>query len=404
MVINKLLIDNFLKSVLLMKRECLTIIGTAHVSAESVDEVKDTIYEIQPDRVAIELDFARYTKIKNRMNGIEEDDTISVTKIIKENKVGLFLVTTILSYFQSKIGAEVDVAPGSEMIGAIEAAEDLGIPIALIDRNINTTLERALNRMSFIDKIKFLYGILATDTDDEEIDIEELKNPDKLDDLLEMFKDEAPGIYEVLVHERDAYLAGSLLRIPEDKVVAVVGAGHQPGINKYLDNPETIPPLEELNKIIDKKGIPWTKILLALIPILFVVIFFLAFFSGINITYNLYQFVAISMAMGFLGSILSGSKIQSAIVGGLVAPLTIIHPLLAAGWFSGLTEAKYRKVRQSDISNLAHFEGFKELWHNNIFRILLVVIGTNLAVSIATLVILPSQVFFPLFVQLFGGG
>lgn len=404
MVINKLLIDNFLKSVLLMKRECLTIIGTAHVSAESVDEVKDTIYEIQPDRVAIELDFARYTKIKNRMNGIEEDDTISVTKIIKENKVGLFLVTTILSYFQSKIGAEVDVAPGSEMIGAIEAAEDLGIPIALIDRNINTTLERALNKMSFIDKIKFLYGILATDTDDEEIDIEELKNPDKLDDLLEMFKDEAPGIYEVLVHERDAYLAGSLLRIPEDKVVAVVGAGHQPGINKYLDNPETIPPLEELNKIIDKKGIPWTKILLALIPILFVVIFFLAFFSGINITYNLYQFVAISMAMGFLGSILSGSKIQSAIIGGLVAPLTIIHPLLAAGWFSGLTEAKYRKVRQSDISNLAHFEGFKELWHNNIFRILLVVIGTNLAVSIATLVILPSQVFFPLFVQLFGGG
>ena len=404
MVINKLLIDNFLKSVLLMKRECLTIIGTAHVSAESVDEVKDTIYEIQPDRVAIELDFARYTKIKNRMNGIEEDDTISVTKIIKENKVGLFLVTTILSYFQSKIGAEVDVAPGSEMIGAIEAAEDLGIPIALIDRNINTTLERALNKMSFIDKIKFLYGILATDTDDEEIDIEELKNPDKLDDLLEMFKDEAPGIYEVLVHERDAYLAGSLLRIPEDKVVAVVGAGHQPGINKYLDNPETIPPLEELNKIIDKKGIPWTKILLALIPILFVVIFFLAFFSGINITYNLYQFVAISMAMGFLGSILSGSKIQSAIVGGVVAPLTIIHPLLAAGWFSGLTEAKYRKVRQSDISNLAHFEGFKELWHNNIFRILLVVIGTNLAVSIATLVILPSQVFFPLFVQLFGGG
>ena len=165
-------------------------------------------------------------------------------------------MTTVLSYFQSKIGEEVDVAPGSEMVGAIEAAEDLGIPLALIDRNINTTLERALNRMSFIDKIKFLIGLLTTDTDDEEIDIEELKNPDKLDDLLEMFKDEAPGIYEVLVHERDAYLAGSLLRIPEDKVVAVVGAGHQPGINRYLDNPETIPPLEELNKIIDKKGIP----------------------------------------------------------------------------------------------------------------------------------------------------
>ena len=386
-----------------MKRECLTIIGTAHVSSESVNEVKDKIYEIQPDRVAIELDYGRYTKLKKSMRGIEEDESISVTTIIKENKVGLFLVTTVLSYFQSKIGAEVDVAPGSEMIGAIEAAEDLGIPIALIDRDINTTLERALNRMSFIDKIKFLYAILSSDTDDEEIDIEDLKNPEKLDDLLEMFKDEAPDIYEVLVHERDAFLAGSILRIPEDKVIAVVGAGHQPGINRYLDNPESIPPLEELNKIIDKKGLPWSKIILALIPILFVVIFFLAYFNGINITYNLYEFIAISMLMGFLGSILSGSKIQSAIVGGVVAPLTIIHPLLAAGWFSGLTEAKYRKVRQSDIKNLAHFESFKDLWHNKILRILLVVIGTNIAVSIATLVILPSQVFIPLFMQIFGG-
>ncbi len=386
-----------------MKRECLTIIGTAHVSSKSVDEVKDKIYEIQPDRVAIELDLGRYTKLKKSMMGIEEDESISVTKIIKENKVGLFLVTTVLSYFQSKIGDEVDVAPGSEMIGAIEAAEDLGIPIALIDRDINITLERALNRMSFIDKIKFLYAILTSDTGDEEIDIEDLKNPEKLDDLLEMFKDEAPDIYDVLVHERDAFLAGSILRIPEDKVIAVVGAGHQPGINKYLDNPETIPPLEELSKVIDKKGIPWTKVILALIPILFIVIFFLAFFSGINITYNITEFILISMLMGFLGSILSGSKIQSAIVGGVVAPLTIIHPLLAAGWFSGLTEAKYRKVRQSDIKNLAHYESFKDLWHNNIFRILLVVIGTNVAVSIATLVILPSQVFIPLFMQIFGG-
>ena len=182
-----------------------------------------------------------------------------------------------------------------------------------------------------------------------------------------------------------------------------MGAGHQPGINAYLDHPETIPPLEELNRIEDNKGIPWTKIILALIPILFVVIFFLAYFNGINITWNIYEFVAISMIMGFLGSILSGSKIQSALVGGLVAPLTIIHPLLAAGWFSGLTEAKYRKVRQRDIKNLANIESFRDLWNNNIFRILLVVIGTNLAVSIATLVILPSQVFIPLFMKIFGG-
>ena len=389
-----------------MKRECLTIIGTAHVSSQSVEEVKDAIYEQQPDVVAIELDKGRYIRLKKEMMGIEEDDTISVTQIIKENKVGLFLTTTLLSYFQSKIGADVDVKPGSEMIGAIEACEDLKIPIALIDREINTTLQRALNKMGFREKAKFLYGLLASvfgDDDGDEIDIEDLKNPENIDDLMEMFKDEAPSVHEVLVKERDAYLAGKILQIPQDHVIAVVGAGHKPGIINYLDNPETLPPLHELEDIEKKGGIPWLKIILALIPISFVVIFFLAYINGINIAWNIYDFVVISMIMGFLGSILSGSKIQSAIVGGVVAPLTIIHPLLAAGWFSGLTEAKFRKVRKRDIQSLAHVESFKDLWHNNIFRILLVVIGTNLGVSIATLVILPSQVFIPLFMKLFGG-
>ena len=390
-----------------MRRECLTIIGTAHVSEESVNEVKDTIYEQHPDIVAIELDRGRYTKMKKKMMGVEEDETISISSIIKENKVGLFFTSTLLGYFQSKIGDDVDVAPGSEMIGAIEASEDLQIPIALIDREINTTLQRALNKMSFKEKTKFAYGLLLSifgfDDEEEDIDIEELKNPENLDDLMEMFKDEAPSVYEVLVHERDAYLAARLMQLPQDKVVAVVGAGHKPGIERYLDNPETLPNLRDLEKIDEKKGIPWVKIILAMIPILFVVIFFLAYFNGINITGNIYEFIVISMLMGFIGSIVSGSKIQSAIVGGLVAPLTIIHPLLAAGWFSGLTEAKFRKVRQSDISNLTKIESLRDLWENNIFRILLVVIGTNLAVSIATLVILPSQVFIPLFMQIFGG-
>lgn len=390
-----------------MNRELLTIIGTAHVSEESVNEVKDAIYEQHPDIVAIELDRGRYAKIKNKMMGIEEDDEISVTRIIKENKVGLFLVNTLLGYFQSKIGDEVNVDPGSEMIGAIEACEDLNIPIALIDREINITLQRALNKMGFMEKAKFAYGLLLSifglDDDEDDIDIEELKKSETIDDMMEIFKDEAPSVYEVLVHERDAYLAGRIMQIPHEKVISVVGAGHRPGIEKYLDNPETLPDLRDLEVINEKKGIPWLKILIAMIPILFVVIFFLAFFNGINITGNIYEFIVISMLMGFIGSILSGSKIQSAIVGGVVAPLTIIHPLLAAGWFSGLTEAKFRKVRNSDIKNLTKIESLRDLWNNNIFRILLVVIGTNLGVSLATLVILPSKVFIPLFMKIFGG-
>ena len=389
-----------------MKRECLTIIGTAHVSSDSVEEVKNTIYELQPDVVGIELDYGRYDRLmKERAGLVDDEESIHIKQIIKENKVGLFFATTILSYIQNKIGANLDVKPGSEMIAAADAANDLGIKIALLDRDINITLQRTLNNMSFWEKLKFLFSTVTSffsgEDETEEIDIEELKNEETLEEVMEYFQEVSPGAYHALVQERDAYLANSIQSIEEDKVIAVVGAGHQEGINRYLDNPETIPPISEITNTEKKGGIPWLKIILAMIPILFVVIFFLAFIKGIKIEWNIAEFIIISMIMGFVGSICSGSKIQSALVGGVVAPLTIIHPLLAAGWFSGLTELKYRKVRKKDIKNLNDIKSLRDLWNNNIFRVLLVVIGTNLAVSIATLVILPSQVFIPLFFKIF---
>ncbi|MCQ2977004.1 MAG: TraB/GumN family protein [archaeon] len=388
-----------------MKKECLKIIGTAHVSQDSVDEVKKAILEDLPEVVAIELDRGRYNRLMQERAGIEVDDTISISNIIKENKVGVFLATTILSYFQNKIGSDLDVAPGSEMLGAIESAEEIGCKIVLIDRDINVTLQRVLNKMTLKEKLSFLWGCISglINKEDEEIDIETLKQEDTIEELMKEFKEISPGSYDALVNERDAYLAKSIMNIPEDHVIAVVGAGHKKGICKYLDNPETIPPMSELLDTKKKGNIPWLKIILALIPITFIAIFFLAYMKGIQITNGIGEFILISVAMGFLGSLCSGSKVKSAIIGGLSAPFTIIHPLLAAGWFSGLAEAKFRKIRKRDINNLNNIHSLKDLWQNNLFRILLVVIGTNIAVSIATLVILPSRVFIPLFFKIFGG-
>jgi len=388
-----------------MKKECLTIIGTAHVSKESIEEVKDVIYTKQPEVVAIELDYHRFIRLMDEKNGIKkEEKNMGIGEIVRENKVGVYVTGGILSFIQNRIGAELDVKPGSEMIAAIEAGEENCAEIALIDRDINVTLQRTMNKMGTYEKLKFVFSLIYSlfDDEDEIESIEDLKNPDVLDEVMEYFKDKSPSVYQVLVHERDAYLAKSILDIEKDHVVAVVGAGHKKGINHYLDNPEEIPSLKELTDI-EKKGFPWVKAILALIPISFVAIFIIAFWKGIDIVYNLYEFVLIGGGCAFLGSILSGSKIQSALVGFVVAPLTIIHPLLAAGWFSGLTEAKYRKFKRSDIANLTKIESFKDLWHNAIFRILLVVVGTNLGVTIATLIILPSKVFIPLAGKIFGG-
>jgi pheromone shutdown-related protein TraB len=385
-----------------MKKESLTIIGTAHVSKESVEEVKNAIYTQNPEVVAIELDDGRYKRLMDERDGVEEH--IDVIKIIKNDKVGIFIASVLLTIVQSKIGNKLEVKPGSEMIAAVDAGKEVNSEIICVDRDINITLQRVMNKMSFYEKIKFIFSILYSLFDDEEIeDIEDLKNQDTLDEVMQYFKKTSPSVYEILVHERDAYLAKSILGIEKNHIIAVVGAGHKKGIIHYLDKPEEIPSVEELTEV-EKKGLPWVKIILSLIPISFVAIFIIAIFRGIpNVENNIIDFILIGGGCSFIGSILSGSKIQSALVAFVAGPLTIIHPLLAAGWFSGLTEAKYRKFKQSDIANLTKIDSFKDIWKNSIFRILIVVVGTNLGASIATLLILPQVVFFPMLSKIFGG-
>ncbi|MDR2874106.1 MAG: TraB family protein [Methanobrevibacter sp.] len=255
-----------------MKRECLKIIGTAHVSKESVEEVKGAIYEQNPEVVAIELDYNRYVRLMQEKNGIKQEKSISATEIIKGKQVGVFLTSTILSFFQSRIGAELDIKPGSEMIAAIDAANDIEAKIALIDRDINITLKRAINQMGFLEKAKFILSIILSMFKKDEIDnIEDLKKEETLEEVMQYFKEVSPSAFKVLVQERDAYLTRSILEIEEDNIIAVVGAGHKKGIIQYLDQPNEIPPIEELINT-EKTGCPWMKIILFIIIIIFVLL------------------------------------------------------------------------------------------------------------------------------------
>ncbi|GAB6055233.1 hypothetical protein JCM15415_05490 [Methanobacterium movens] len=385
-----------------MKIESLKIIGTAHVSQKSVEEVKSAILEEKPDVVAVELCANRYHRLMQEKMGIEEKNNISISDVIKENKVGLFLVSGFLTYMQKKIGDDLGVKPGAEMLAAIDASEEVGARVALIDRDISLTLKRALNAMSAWEKIKFTYGIIYSffSGEDEIDDIESLKKGDALQEVMNYFQEMSPQAYKVLVDERDAYMSHKLLEIPEDNVIAVIGAGHKQGINNYLEHPENLPPLSSL--LIEKKsGVPWIKILLSLIPISFIIIFILAFIRGINIQSGLIQFILLTGGLSFLGSILSGSKILSAVTAFLVAPITSLHPLIAAGWFAGLVEAKLRHVGSGDLVDFGKCEDLKDLWNNNLFRVLLVVAGANIGSIIGSFITIP-QVILPLFGKLWG--
>ncbi|MDR2624571.1 MAG: TraB family protein [Methanobrevibacter sp.] len=255
-----------------MRRECLKIIGTAHVSKESVEEVKDAIYNERPEVVAIELDYSRFIRLMEEKNSVKkEEKSMGVAEVVKEKKIGVYVTSGILSFMQSRIGAELDIKPGSEMIAAIDAGYDIGAEVALIDRDINVTLQRAINKMSIYEKLKFVFSLIYSmfSRGDELENIEDLKKQETLEEVMEYFKKTSPSVYEVIVQERDAYLAKSILNIEKDHVIAVVGAGHKKGINHYLNNPEEIPPIKELTDT-QKSGFPWMKLILILIVILII--------------------------------------------------------------------------------------------------------------------------------------
>ncbi|AUB55600.1 MULTISPECIES: TraB/GumN family protein [Methanobacterium] len=384
-----------------MAPDNLTIIGTAHVSEKSVEEVRNTILECEPDIVAVELDAARYQNLLNEKNGAKEEKEIKIREILKGNNFTMFLVSGFLSYFQKKIGDEVGVKPGSEMLAAAEAAEEAGARVALIDRDIQITLKRALNHMSFWEKAKFIYSIIASFfSKDEAIDdIESIKQGDALEEVMGYFQEMSPRAYEVLVAERDAFMAQRLLDM-EGNVVAVVGAGHKKGIQKNMENPQDIPPLYQLMELKESK-FSITKLILFAIPTVFIIIFALAFLKGINIQSGILQFVLLTGGLAFAGSLLAGSKIPSAITAFIVAPFTAIHPLLAAGWFAGIVEAKLRGVSMDDLASLSKSESLRDMWNNNLFRILLVVVGANIGTTIGVFLSIPN-VLLPLINRLMG--
>jgi len=376
------------------------IIGTAHVSAESIKEVTETIIAQQPDVVAVELDNNRYQKMIAEKNGQEKED-INIKNLIKGDKLTVFLVSIFLSYLQRKIGDDLGVKPGSEMLGAIETGGKIGAKVSLIDREINVTMQRVLNKMSFLEKAKFVYGIIVSFFSDEEIeDVESIKDGDTLNEVMEYFKEMSPKAYDVLVTERDAYMAHKLQELNEENVIVVVGAGHKRGITEYMEHPNKIPSIESLETI-KKSRIPIGQLILFSIPVIFIIIFALALIHGINIQTSIFNFIMLTGGLAFLGSLLSGSKVYSAITAFIVAPVTTLHPLLAAGWFSGIVEAKLRHISVDDAVKISKVDSFRELLGNNLFRVILVVIGTDIGASIGFFLTIPN-VILPLLSKIFG--
>jgi pheromone shutdown-related protein TraB len=357
------------------------LIGTAHVSKNSAETVKNFIEQEKPDSVCVELCSSRFQSIINP----DKWKNMDIIAIIKQKKSLLLLVNLILSSFQKRLARQLGINPGQEMIQAIQSAKENNIKLILADRDIQITFTRIWKKLSFFGKIRLFFMLLLSMFNKEDIteeEIEKLKSEDILTAALQDLATSFPRLKSTLIDERDQYLAEKIKSSPGKKIVAVVGAGHVPGIKQEIFKSHD---LNLLNHI--PKGANWLKWLLWAIPIAIVVIVFSTFRlsvpSGMN---QIFQWLIWNGSLAALGTLIATAHPLSILTAFLVAPISSLNPLLAAGWFAGLVEAIIRKPKVEDFENLGDMTTLGDFFRNRVTKILLVVALANLGSSLGTFI------------------
>ncbi len=368
------------------------LVGTAHVSRSSAEEVERTIREERPDVVCIELDESRYKTLTDEQAWSKVD----IAKILRERKGLFMLANLVLGSMQRRIGLDLGVKQGAEMIAAVEVSRELGIPHELCDRDIQVTLRRAWSRTRLWGKMKMLAAMLSSIFTREKLgeeEIERLKERNVLDEMMGELAEYLPKAKEVLIDERDRYLGTRIHESKGRKVVAVIGAGHLTGVQSHiaalhagetdgsLDDLEHIPPRGIVSKIL-----PW------IIPAGILGLFVAGFFrSGVDLSLQMiWRWILVNGTLSALGSLLALAHPVTILAAFAAAPITSMNPMIGVGIVTGILEAALRKPRVCDFESFhedsASFRGF---FRNRITHILVVFLLSSIGSSIGTFVAIP---------------
>jgi len=368
------------------------LVGTAHVSKESVEEVREIILKEEPERVCVEIDETRYNSLVKK----QQWQSLNIGQVLRERKGFLLLANLVLSSFQRRLGVELGVAPGEEMLTAVQVCRDQGIAFSLCDRDIQITLRRAWTRSSFWGKNKMLAAMLSSVFTREKLDAEEierLKSRSTFQNMMEELASFLPSVKEVLIDERDRYLATRLYNAAGRKIVAVIGAGHVEGIVKNLqalragtlENDtsalETIPSRKKISRIL-----PY------LIPAIIVGLIVAGFFrSGWSLSLSMmWKWVLVNGTLSAIGSLLALAHPITIAAAFLGAPITSLNPTVGVGLVTGIIEATLRKPRVTDFENLPEdLLSFRGFFRNRITHILLVFLFSSIGSSLGTFIGIP---------------
>jgi len=354
----------------------ITIVGTAHISRESREEVRETIEDVRPDLVGVELDQSRFESLRDG-SGWKD---LEISEAIREGKGNLLLLNLVLSIYQRKLGLEEGMKPGEELMGAVDKAEELGIEYALIDQDINKTLNRAISSLSVLDKLKLIASMLLP-SEDEEIDVESLKDGDMLGTLINEMEDEFPELKKVFLDERNTFMAEKILEKNFESAVIVVGAAHLAGLKEDL-----VKERKESPEFEEKDRLPWMKIANYGFTALVVLGLGFSFYSSMNqgVT-NLGIWIGANSLLAMIGAIIARSHPVTWIVSFIASPLTSVNPALPAGLVAAYTEAKINSPKVEDLERITQVDEFTELWNNQVGIILLTFLLVNLGSGIGAI-------------------
>ncbi|KAF1691217.1 TraB/GumN family protein [Pseudoxanthomonas koreensis] len=363
-----------------------TLLGTAHVSQASIDAVRAAIDSGAYDAVAVELDPGRLQSLTDP----EALARLDIIKVLREGKTHLFAANLALAAYQRRLAEQLGVEPGAELKAAVQEARARDLPFHLIDREVGLTFRRAMQKLGWWGRARTGAGILVAMIDDEEIgedDIEKLKGGDMLESSFGEFAAHSPALYESVIAERDRYMAANLRDLAGSgarDVLAVVGAGHLPGLARHLRE-DTAPAdavRSDLESVKEKKSFPWFTLGLAV----FVIGGFAWGFwqGGLDVGTGLVvQWVLATGLLGALGCAIAGGHPLSILAAFVASPLTPLHPALASGTISAVVEATLRRPTYGDFMALRDdVQTVKGWWRNGVARILLNFFLTSLGTAI----------------------
>lgn len=365
-----------------LDNKTVTLIGTAHVSHQSAQEVLDALSEGNYDAIAIELD-------EERFQGLKQDkawENTDIIQLIKNKKTGLLMAQLILASYQRRMAKANDIKVGQEMMTAIDYAQSHEIRLLKIDRSVTVTFQRIWRALNFFDKISMLTQLIASVFTDEKLteeDVEKLKEQDILQAALSEISTKFPKVAETLIFERDRIMAYKLRNAPGTNVVAIVGAAHVSGILSHINNSEL--QINTLMSVPPAKAS--SKILTYVFPVAIVALIVATMVMSPNLALStVIRFVVFNGSLGALGTLLAFGHPLAILTAFVAAPIGILSPVLATGWFAGLAEAYMRKPTVNDFMALQDDAmKFKGWWKNRVLRILLVVMMANLFVSFGSI-------------------